>query len=150
MDAKRGLLTPLDIAKLWLRKFLRLAPAYYIMWLLIWTCTSRAASGPLWHLAEMNTHTCSDDWLPTLYMAGNLPAQMDPYVGCYQMAWPLQVDMQVALVIPFLAMIMWSSHIIGCLLCLGLIVAGSAINFHLVNKYNLTIGLIDTNNFFLL
>jgi len=47
-------------------------------------------------------------------------------------------------------MIMWSSHIIGCLLCLGLIVAGSAINFHLANKYNLTIGLIDTNNFFLL
>lgn len=66
------------------------------------------------------------------------------------MAWPLQVDMQVALVIPFLAMIMWSSHIIGCLLCLGLIVAGSAINMVLANKYNLTIGLIDANNFFLL
>lgn len=45
---------------------------------------------------------------------------------------------------------MWSSHIIGCLLCVGLIVAGSAINFHLADKYNLTIGLIDTNNFFLL
>jgi hypothetical protein len=72
MDARGGLLTPLDILKLWLRKFLRLAPAYYIMWLLIWTCTSRAASGPLWHLAEMNTKTCAQDWASTLYMAGNI------------------------------------------------------------------------------
>ena len=47
-------------------------------------------------------------------------------------------------------MIMWSSHIIGCLLCFALIIAGSAINFYLADKYNLTIGLIDTNNFFLL
>ena len=46
-------------------------------------------------------------------------------------------------------MIMWSSHIVGCLLCVALIVAGSAINFWLANRYNLTIGLIDTNNFFL-
>ena len=51
MDAKQGLLTPLDIFRLWLKKFMRLAPAYYIMWMLIWTCTSRASDGPLWHLA---------------------------------------------------------------------------------------------------
>jgi peptidoglycan/LPS O-acetylase OafA/YrhL len=58
MDARNHLLTPLDIAKLWLRKFFRLAPAYYTMWLLIWACTSRVGSGPLWHLAEINTATC--------------------------------------------------------------------------------------------
>ena len=59
MDAQNNLLSPLDIVKLWLRKFFRLAPAYYIMWLLIWTCTSRVGSGPLWHIAEMNTKNCA-------------------------------------------------------------------------------------------
>ena len=72
MDAKKGLLNPLDIFKLWLRKYFRLAPAYYIMWMLIWTFTSRVSSGPLWHLAEINTKTCKDDWLPTLLMYGNI------------------------------------------------------------------------------
>lgn len=51
MDAKRGVLTPLEIVRLWIKKFFRLAPSYYMMWLLIWTCTSRASNGPLWHLA---------------------------------------------------------------------------------------------------
>ena len=59
MDARNSLLTPLDVVKLWLRKFFRLAPAYYTMWILIWAGTSRIGSGPLWHLAEMNTATCS-------------------------------------------------------------------------------------------
>jgi peptidoglycan/LPS O-acetylase OafA/YrhL len=72
MDAKQGVLTPLDIFRLWLKKFMRLAPAYYIMWLLIWTCTSRANSGPLWHLAQINTRTCAEDWVPTFYMVGNI------------------------------------------------------------------------------
>ena len=90
MDAKKGILSPLDIVRLWLKKFLRLAPSYYIMWLLIWTCTSRASQGPLWHLAQINTQTCSEDWVPTFYMVGNIwPKQMDPYAGCYQMAWPI-------------------------------------------------------------
>ena len=47
-------------------------------------------------------------------------------------------------------MIMWKSHIIGCILCFTMIITGSAMNFYLADKYNLTIGLIDTNNFFLL
>lgn len=72
MDAKKGILHPSDIIRLILKKFLRLAPSYYIMWLLVWTCTSRATDGPLWHLAQINTATCPDSWVPTFYMVGNI------------------------------------------------------------------------------
>ena len=47
-------------------------------------------------------------------------------------------------------MIMWCSHIIGCIICFILIGLGVYINIYLVNKFNLTIGIIDTNNYFLL
>lgn len=80
MDAKKGVLSPVDIIRLWVKKFLRLAPSYYFMWLLIWTCTSRVSDGPLWHIAQMNTKTCAEDWVSTFYMVGNIwPKNMDPY-----------------------------------------------------------------------
>ena len=45
---------------------------------------------------------------------------------------------------------MWYSHVVGSILCIALILLGSAVNIYLTDKYNLTIGLVDTNNFFLL
>ncbi len=66
------------------------------------------------------------------------------------MAWPLQVDMQVSVFIPFLAIIMWKSHMLGCAICTAMIAASVVINMNLVSKFGITIGLIDTNNYFLL
>jgi hypothetical protein len=58
--------------------------------------------------------------------------------------------MQIYIFVPILAIIIWKHQFIGTLVCLGLIVSGVFINIHLTNKYDLTIGLIDTNNYFLL
>lgn len=58
--------------------------------------------------------------------------------------------MQIAIFIPFLAIIMWKSHFLGCAMCAVMIASSIVINMELVSKYNLTIGMIDTNNYFLL
>lgn len=66
------------------------------------------------------------------------------------MAWPLQLDMQIAIFIPFLAMIMWWNQGVGCLICGLMIVFNVFINMFLTKHYNLTIGLVDVGNYFLL
>lgn len=46
MDAKNGRLSLGDMIKIWLRKFLRLAPVYYFMWAVVAVFTSRLVTGP--------------------------------------------------------------------------------------------------------
>lgn len=94
MEAKNETLNSGDIMKFYIRKFMRLAPAYYGMWALLWSATSRIGQGAIWHNTDISFEKCKDEWLPTLLMIGNLaPSEMNPYEGCYQFAWPLQIDM---------------------------------------------------------
>ena len=41
MDAKEAPLSFKDVVKVWVRKFLRLAPAYYSLWLVFYVVTPR-------------------------------------------------------------------------------------------------------------
>jgi len=151
MNARQSLLTIGDIFKIFMRKYLRLAPAYYSMWMIIWSFSSRLSSGPIWHNSDHNTATCHDYWMSTLFMLGNLyPTEMEPYSGCYQQAWPLQLDIQIAFFVPFLAMICWKLPILGFLMSVSMIIGNVFINMYYTKKYNLTIGLIDVNNYYLL
>ena len=72
MNARGDVLTVGDIVKIFMRKFLRLAPAYYSMWMLVWAFSSRLSKGPMWHNVDKNTRNCSDYWLSTLFMVGNI------------------------------------------------------------------------------
>ena len=151
MDAKNGLLNPVDIVKIYLRKFFRLAPAYYSMWMIIWALTSRLADGKTWDRANINNETCSQTWRDTLYMISNLnTTEMKPLAGCYQQAWPLQVDMQLHLIIPFVAMFYWISPILGSILSLALIAINGYINVKIASKYDLKIGWIDVHQYYIL
>jgi rhamnogalacturonyl hydrolase YesR len=84
MDAKNDALSVKDILKIYARKFLRLAPAYYGMWVLLWAATARIGDGAIWHNTNITFESCNVQWLPTLFMAGNIvPWEMNPYAGCY-------------------------------------------------------------------
>jgi peptidoglycan/LPS O-acetylase OafA/YrhL len=114
------------------------------MWIIIWGLSARVGTGPIWHTTNMNMQTCETTWLPTLLFVGNLfPVEMKPYEGCYQQAWPLQVDMQIALFIPFLAIIFFNSNFAGVILSILLICANIGINMYYTYQYGLTIGLLD-------
>jgi len=86
MNAKNGLLGPCDIFKLYIRKFIRLAPAYYSMWLILWVVTARIADGPIWYFSNMTFGGCKEKkyWIPAALMGGNVyPNDMEPYHACY-------------------------------------------------------------------
>lgn len=72
MESKRNVLSIKDILKIYTRKFFRVAPAYYSIWLLLWVIYPRAGEGPLWHNTQMNFSTCKEDFLPTLLFVGNI------------------------------------------------------------------------------
>ena len=85
MDAKGARLDVRDILYIYARKFLRLAPAYYGMWFILWGATARIGKGSMWHVTDHVYETCKENWFPTLIMMGNiLPNNMMFTMGCYQ------------------------------------------------------------------
>jgi len=58
--------------------------------------------------------------------------------------------MQITLVVPFVAMILWKYPTFGLFLCFCLIGANCVINFAISNHYGLSIGLLYHSNYFLL
>lgn len=86
MDSKNGnILSFLDIIKILLRKFYRLAVPYYLMWVILWCITSRIGKGPTWSNTNVTFGDCGSYWADTLFFAGNLfPNEMQPYQGCFQ------------------------------------------------------------------
>lgn len=148
MEARGRVLTFKDILKLYARKWLRLAPPYYFLWLILWGITSRAASGPIWSNTDISYVSCSTNYWPTALMIGNLiPVDVVPYSGCYQSAWPLQVDIQIYLFVPFLAMLYWKSPSAGFCFCLLMVVANLGMNVYYSYYYDLKIGFVAANNF---
>lgn len=89
MDARESVLSLGDIIKIYARKFVRIAPVYYLMWLLVWGLTARVMKGSLSNAANDQMAQCSDQWLLTLFMVNNLQTEMQAYSGCYQQGWPL-------------------------------------------------------------
>ena len=84
MEAKGSCLSFKDMLKIWARKWLRLAPCYYIMWLFLWGVTARIGEGSNWNAANMGFHTCPKYGWATMLFIGNLyPKEMPPYDGCY-------------------------------------------------------------------
>lgn len=93
MDAKGGYLSPIDILKIYARKFIRLAPPYYICWLILWAIQARIGEGPVWYFTNITFDKCSapegssgpsTGMLLSIFWANNLQLQLDPYAGCYQ------------------------------------------------------------------
>jgi len=132
MDARNGQsLNATDYFKLIGRKFLRLAVPYYMMWLIFWSLTPRIASGSIYHNSDVTYETCQETWVYSVFFIGNLvPAEMDPYRGCYQQAFPLQLDMQISLVVPVLAILAYKAPRMTVVLSILLIAANMAVNIY--------------------
>lgn len=151
MEARDGTFTPLDYIKIVLRKFFRLAIPYYFFWLLLWCLNSRVFNGPIWHNSNARYETCKDQWWPTALFIGNLvPEDMYPYGDCYQQAFPLQVDMQLTLFVPLIAMLAYKHGSLASFLCVAFIIGNIFISMFYANKYDLVIGMLNVRNFSLL
>jgi len=150
MNAKEASLSKTDILKVYGRKFMRLAPAYYSIWLVVYIVTPRVITGPNAYNAAGNMYNCANEWPYVATMTANvLGTSMDqPFSGCYQMSWPIQLDMQITLFIPFIAILLWKNKDAGIVFCLFLIVANWGINYAITIHYNIKIGFMDVHNYF--
>jgi hypothetical protein len=84
-------------------------------------------------------------WVANIY-----PKRIDPYLGCYQQAWPFQVDLQIHIFIPFLAIIYWKYPLIGFLGCLNMILINVVVNMYYTYHYDLKIEFLQATNYYLL
>lgn len=149
MEVSGKVLTIGDILSLYARKFLRLAPAYYGLWLLEWAFTSRIAHGKLWHRTRPLYAACANGkWVRTALWVSNLSTgeeSMAPWATCYQQAWPLQLDLQMYLLVPWIAMVFWKWPKLGMTVSTLLVLANMVINIVVADRYNLKIGWADVS-----
>lgn len=84
MDALGDTLNYSDITKLYIRKFWRMAPSYYGIWLLEWSLSCRLADGKLWYRTNYLYDECKNNYLQTLFWYANLrTSDMTPWKTCY-------------------------------------------------------------------
>lgn len=151
LEAREGKFYFSDYVKIILRKFFRLAIPYYFFWLVLWCLNSRVFNGPIWHNSNARYETCKDQWWSTAAFIGNLlPEEMYPYGDCYQQAFPLQVDMQLTLFVPLVAILAYKQGALAAVLCLVLIICNCIISMYYANKHDLVIGMLNVRNFNLL
>jgi peptidoglycan/LPS O-acetylase OafA/YrhL len=82
-------------------------------------------------------------------MFGNIiPYEMAPYTGCFWQAWPLQIDMQLTLIIPLLAMISWKAPGLSLFLSLIMIADNIMVNMILTDKNGFKIGMVSSYNYY--
>ena len=82
-------------------------------------------------------------------MVGNIiPAEMAPYSGCFWQSWPLQIDMQLTLIVPILAMIQWKAPALGLFLSIVMILDNIMVNMLLTERNGFKIGMLSSYNYY--
>jgi peptidoglycan/LPS O-acetylase OafA/YrhL len=75
---------------------------------------------------------------------------MEPWATCYQQAWPLQLDLQIYLLVPWIAMIFWKWPKLGMTISTLLVLANMVINIVIADRYDLKIGWVDVDQYYIL
>jgi hypothetical protein len=61
-----------DLLKMYLRKYLRLAPFYYFVLFLGWSSCSYISDGPAWNIMQGLWYNCSSTWYYKMMFVGNI------------------------------------------------------------------------------
>ena len=94
-----------DIIHVYCRKWLRLAPLYYLILFIGWTSTCRMTNGPIWSMMNDNWYDCYQTWWHKILFVGNLTGFVGPFQGCYYWTWSIECDMQLTLLVPLFVQI---------------------------------------------
>ena len=71
-EANGGKITLKDALKMYAKKYLRLAPMLYLVFLFGWTSGARLSEGPAWINYENLFYKCDSYWWAQLLFVGNL------------------------------------------------------------------------------
>ena len=72
-----------------LRKYLRLAPVYYLALFAGWTTCAYYSNEPLWNFEGNNWYNCSDTWWHKILFVGNIVEFVNPAEGCFYWSWAI-------------------------------------------------------------
>jgi len=138
-----------EIMLLYFRKFLRIAPIYYLLLFLGWSSCSRISDGPMWPYTGAMWSTCPSTWWAQLLFVGNLYGYQDPSYGCFYWSWGVQCELQLYLLVPFLVMVYTvlgtkPGHFTMFIIAFAV---APAISISLVKEYNLRAGYFAIENY---
>eukprot|EP00054_Salpingoeca_dolichothecata_P030999 m.257608 g.257608 ORF g.257608 m.257608 type:complete len:554 (-) comp26757_c1_seq24:24-1685(-) len=125
---------PLWILGLYLHRFVRVAPPYYVVLLFIATVGKYLSTGPWWYLFEQKANQCAENWFFHVAFVDNY----FPESSCLIWSWFLANDMQFFLLAPFALLVFYNSARKGYLLLLSALIAfvGFTTYIAFTNKLN--------------
>ena len=68
----QGYISVKDVLKFYARKYLRLAPIYYICFFVGWAVFPHMGAGPIWFSASLMYDDCPSQWWAQLLFIGNV------------------------------------------------------------------------------
>lgn len=127
-------LTPGNVLKFYVYRFLRLTPPYFLVFLISATLSPYSGQGPLYPRDGFEKNRCSNDWWTNVLLINNLDVTEEK---CFHQSWFLACDMQINLLAPFLLFFLTKSFSklnVGLTVCLGLLVANIVTTFRIASN----------------
>lgn len=125
-------------------RYLRMAPIYYLVFLVGWQVGPYLGSGPCWFTYEKGFSNCDDYWWSVFTMTINfIPGYVIANEGCYYWGWYPPCELQLFIVMPWIAYMILkikSVAVQSILISLG-VAAGIAINFYIIWANEMAAGL---------
>lgn len=135
-----------DVSKIYLRKYLRLAPFYYFILFTGWNYCGYLSDGPIWATLNALWYNCDSQWWYKLLFIGNLNAYQEPTEGCMYWVWAIQCDMQLHLFVPLWAILYWYSQSLGNVFQIHLLIVSNILNAWTTSHYSLKSGFLAIEN----
>lgn len=125
-------------------RYIRLAPVYYLVFLLGWQIGPYFGSGPCWFTYEKMFSNCHEYWWSVFTMTINfIPSYVIANEGCYYWGWYPPCELQLFILTPWIAFTILkirSSALQSILVLLGVLM-GIAINFYVIWSNEMAAGL---------
>ena len=139
-----GKLTFMNYLKMLAMRYVRLAPLYYLVFLVGWQVGPYLGSGPCWFTYEKGFSSCSDYWWSVFTMTINfIPGDVIANEGCFYWGWFPACELQLFIFTPWIAYLILKtkSTLVQSLLVTGGILFGIGINFFVIWYTKMATGL---------
>ena len=90
--------------KMVLFRYMRLAPIYYLVFLVGWQVGPYFGSGPCWFTYEKGFSNCGEYWWSVFTMTINfIPGYVIANEGCFYWGWYPPCELQLFLIMPWIS-----------------------------------------------
>lgn len=135
-EANGNKLSFFDVIRIYVIKYLRVAPTLIIVFLFGWVIMPRLHDGPNWNMAQSLYKNCDRYWWAQFLMIGNLvPFWSELNAGCNYPAWIFLVDFQLFLLVPIYVILFKKKPVLGVLLQIFLIIADACLLAWMSKEY---------------